>query len=142
MDLFSKDQVGFWGAISAFFAFAVPAYYRYREKRNNISCPIPGANIYKGNNMSEQESKELLAGREVEVKFDGESGGFFVDADSQGGVEIGLNYNKDVSGFVEVKSSLSAKSNIFNLAQKIAEKTATPFDDKVIQGIKDLLGIK
>lgn len=89
-----------------------------------------------------EESKELLAGKEVDVKFDGEAGSFFVDADAKGSVEIGLQYNKDVSGFVEVKSSISVKSNIFNLAQKIAEKTNTPFDDKVIASIKELLGIQ
>ncbi len=61
-NFFTKEQVGFWGAIAAFFTFAVPSYYRYRENRANKSCPIPDTHNYNGE-IKMNESNEQKAGQ-------------------------------------------------------------------------------
>ena len=88
------------------------------------------------------ENQEVLSGKEVDKSFDNGAGNAFIDVDAQGGVKIGLSYNKDLDGFANVKAEISADTNIFKIASKIAEKTATPVDDALLNGLKQLLGIK
>ena len=83
-----------------------------------------------------------LEGREVEKKFDSNAGEVFVDVNDKGAISFGVSYDKDLDGFAKVKAVISLESNIFTIAEKIAAKTATPFDDSAIAGIKSLLGIK
>jgi hypothetical protein len=83
----------------------------------------------------------VLEGQEVSKEFDGGAGKLIVDVDDKGAVKMSAMYDKDLDGFAKVKSSLELESNIFMIAEKIAAKTGTTWDDKAIAGIKSLLGI-
>jgi len=93
-----------------------------------------------------EENKEVLAGKEVDVKFDSGAGEAFVDVDAQGGVIVSLGYKKeqDLGGYAVAKAniSISAETNIIKIAEKVAAKTSTPFDDSAVALLKNLLGIK
>lgn len=84
----------------------------------------------------------MLEGKEVDVKFDGDAGEFFVDVDAQGVVEVGVKYEKNVKDVVKVKLGNSVEVSFFSLAEKICAKTKTPYDDAVLKGLKNLLGIQ
>lgn len=83
-----------------------------------------------------------LEGKEVDVKFDNGAGSIVVDVNDKGDVVLGVEYAKDLDGFAKVKAGISAETNILNIAEKIAAKTATPFDDNAVKLLKSLLGIK
>lgn len=82
----------------------------------------------------------MLEGLEVEKNYDG--GKLIVDADDKGTIKISNVYSKDLDGFVKVSATLEVESNIFNIAEKIAAKTGTTWDDTAVAAIKNLLGIK
>lgn len=82
----------------------------------------------------------MLEGNEIEKKFDG--GEFVFDADDQGGVKASTTYSKDFDGYAKAEASVAFSFNVFNIAEKIAAKTETPWDDTAIAGLKKLLGIK
>ena len=84
----------------------------------------------------------MLENKEIDQSFDEGAGNLVVDVDAQGGIELSVKYKKDLNGFAEVESSLSLKSNIFNILEKIAAKTETKWDDSAVAGIKSILGIK
>lgn len=83
----------------------------------------------------------MLEGNEVQKEFDGGAGKAVIDVDDKGGVKLSVSYVKDVDGLAKVKSISEIESNIFAIAEKIAAKTSTTWDDKAIAGIKSLLGI-
>lgn len=83
-----------------------------------------------------------LAGKEVDVKFDKDAGEVFVDVSINGDVEVGVAYNKDVKGYVQLKASAGVKLNILDIASQIAAKTKTQFDDAAVNALKQLLGLK
>lgn len=82
----------------------------------------------------------MLEGKELEGKI-GDSGGYSVDVDDKGGIKIDVNYAQDF-GSGKFNSSVGLETNVFNIAEAIAAKTKTPYDDQVIAKIKALLGIK
>lgn len=84
----------------------------------------------------------VLEGQEVKKEYDGGAGVFIVDVDAQGEIVVSNSYKKDVEGFAEIESVTSLKTNIFTIAEKIAAKTATTWDDTAIKGLEALLGIK
>lgn len=84
----------------------------------------------------------MLEGNEVEKEYDGGAGKLVVDVDDKGGVVLSNNYKKNLDGFAEVESITNLKSNIFVIAEKIAAKTETQWDDKAVAGLKSLLGIQ
>jgi hypothetical protein len=88
----------------------------------------------------------MLQGNEFEKEFDNGAGKMFVDVDSKGKVVIALNYNKeqDLGGMAQVKAgvALSAQTDIFVIAEKLAAKTEAKWDDAAIVALKNLLGIK
>lgn len=83
-----------------------------------------------------------MEGNELEKDFDNGAGKLIVDVDDKGSVKVSATYEKDLDGFAKVKSSNEVETNIFLIAEKIAAKTATPWDDKAIAGLKSLLGIQ
>lgn len=84
----------------------------------------------------------ILEGNEIEKEYDGGAGKLIVDVDNKGGVVLSNTYKKDLDGFAEVESITNMRSNIFVIAEKIAAKTETQWDDKAIAGLKSLLGIE
>lgn len=88
----------------------------------------------------ETQAPAFLEGKEVEGKI-GDEGSYFMDVDAKGNVVIEAAYTKAVAG-AEVKASLQAKASIFTIAEEIAKKTETQWDDKAIAGLKSILGIQ
>lgn len=84
----------------------------------------------------------MLEGNELEKEYDGGAGKLIIDVDNKGTVLLSNVYKKDIDGYAEVESITNLKSNIFNIAEKIAAKTETSWDDAAVQGLKQLLGIK
>lgn len=82
----------------------------------------------------------MLEGKEVEGKI-GDVGMYEIDVDSKGYVRFGAHVDKDF-GYAKVKSANVIESNIFKIAEEIAKKTKTEWDDKAIAGLKSLLGIQ
>jgi hypothetical protein len=83
----------------------------------------------------------ILEGNEVEESFDAGAGKLIVDADYKGSVKVAMSYEKNVDGFVKVKSTNEITTNIFDIAAKIAAKTQTNWDDVAVAQLKALLGI-
>lgn len=84
----------------------------------------------------------MLEGKELEKTFDEGAGKFAVDVNEKGAVVVDMTYEKDLDGYAQVKSSNSVTTNIFHIAEKIAAKTKTQWDDTAIAGLKKLLGIQ
>jgi len=84
----------------------------------------------------------MMEGKEIEKEYDGGAGKLIVDVDDKGGVILSNVYEKDLDGFAKIRSTTEIESNIFVLAEKIAAKTETTWDDKAIAGLKSLLGVK
>lgn len=88
---------------------------------------------------------EILAGKEVDVKFDNGAGSAFVDVDATGKIECGVKYNKelDLNGYAKVKTNndVSIETNIVDVLGKYAAATENKVDDKIHQGIKTLLAL-
>lgn len=84
----------------------------------------------------------MLEGNELEKEYDGGAGKIIVDVDDKGKVKISNEYNKVVNSVLTVKSLTTVETDIFAILEKITEKTDTKFDDKLVAGIKALLGIK
>lgn len=85
---------------------------------------------------------KILEGNEVEKEYDGGAGKLILDVDLKGSVKFSNVYAKDFEGYAKVANQTSIESNIFNIAQKIAEKTQTTWDDSAIKALKSLLGIE
>lgn len=83
----------------------------------------------------------MLEGNEVDKKYDNGAGEVIIDVDAKGGVLLSNSYKKDLDGFAEVESVTKLKSNILTIAEKIAAKTKTQWDDKAVASLKSLLGI-
>lgn len=84
---------------------------------------------------------KLLEGKELDKKFDGDAGEIFIDVDKSGGIKISLNYDKDLDGYVAIKSSVSIDTNLISILEKFAAKSATTLDDTAIATIKTILGL-
>lgn len=83
----------------------------------------------------------ILEGNEVEKEYDGGAGKLIVDVTAQGAVKLSNVYQKDIDGYAKVKAMVELESDIFMIAEKIAAKTSTTWDDKAVAGLKSLLGI-
>jgi len=83
----------------------------------------------------------MLEGNEVDKTFDGGAGHLILDADATGTVKIEMSYEKDLDGYAKVKSTNAVETNIVNIAEKIAAKTSTQWDDAAVTMLKKLLGI-
>lgn len=81
----------------------------------------------------------MLEGNELEGKI-GDVGSYTLDVDSQGKVKFAAMIEKDF-GYAKVSSQNAVESDIFKIAEEIAKKTSTQWDDKAIAGLKSLLGI-
>ena len=84
----------------------------------------------------------MLEGNEYETGYDAGAGKVVVDVDDKGNVLVSNTYKKDIDGFATVESTTVLKSNIFTIAEKIAAKTETTWDDSTIAGLKKLLGVE
>ena len=89
-----------------------------------------------------KEDSYILEGNEIDQKFDNGAGELIVDVDAQGGVKLAAKYSKDLNGYGKVDSSIGFESNILTIAEKIAAKTETKWDDSAVAGLKSILGIK
>lgn len=85
---------------------------------------------------------KILEGNEVEKEYDGGAGKVVLDVDLQGNVKFSNSYAKDLDGYAKVSSQTSLESNIFNIAEKIAAKTNTTWDDTAVKALKSILGIE
>ena len=87
----------------------------------------------------------VLEGNEVEKSFGNGAGKAIVDVDAKGAVLVSVTFKRDedLDGYAKVSADMSikAETNIIAIAEKLAAKTGTKFDDSVIAGIKMLLGI-
>lgn len=83
----------------------------------------------------------MLEGNELEKEYDNGAGKLIVDVTADGGVKLSNVYQKDLNGYAKVKASVELESDIFMIAESIAKKTSTEWDDKAIAGLKSLLGI-
>lgn len=83
----------------------------------------------------------MLEGNEVEKEYDGGAGKLIVDVTGQGAVKLSNVYEKNIDGYAKVKAVVELESDIFMIAEKIAAKTSTQWDDKAVAGLKSLLGI-
>jgi hypothetical protein len=82
----------------------------------------------------------MLEGKEFEGKL-GDVGNYNIDVDEKGVIKIVAVVSKDL-GHSKLSNSLSIETNIFEIASVIAKKTATDLDDKAIEVLKSILGIK
>ena len=82
----------------------------------------------------------MLEGKEVQGKI-GDIGTYEIDIDAKGAVKFSVSINKDF-GFGKLSSTNSMDTNVFTIAEEIAKKTKTTWDDKAIAGIKKILGIE
>lgn len=80
-----------------------------------------------------------LEGKEIEGKI-GDMGDYSLDVDDKGNLTIEAGINKDF-GLATVGSSLSVKTNVLKIAEEIAKKTSTIWDDEAIAALEKLLGI-
>jgi hypothetical protein len=83
----------------------------------------------------------FLEGAELEKEYDAGAGKLVVDVTDKGEIKFSNVYAKDLGGFAKVKNITEVESNIFMIAEAIAKKTATEWDDKAIAGLKSILGI-
>lgn len=81
----------------------------------------------------------MLEGNELAGKI-GDVGNYTLDVDAQGKVKFAAVIEKDF-GYAKVSSNNAVESDIFKIAEEIAKKTSTQWDDKAIAGLKSLLGI-
>lgn len=107
-----------------------------------IGALVPTCAFILGKIIKNRGVSKMLEGKEVDQKFDGDAGEAIVDVDDKGGVEVSVSYSKKLDELLEAKAEIGLKTNIFKLAEKIAAKTATPWDDKAVAGLESLLGIK
>lgn len=82
----------------------------------------------------------VLEGKEIDQKI-GQDGEVSLDVDDKGQVDIELSYAKDL-GFAKAKVVSSLSVSIFDVAEMVAKKTATTWDDQAIAALENLLGIK
>lgn len=82
----------------------------------------------------------MLEGNELDGKI-GDMGAYALDVDAQGVVKVSANIDKDF-GPAKVGLVSTIETNIFKLAELITKKTETQWDDKALEGLKGLLGIK
>ncbi len=82
----------------------------------------------------------MLEGKEVEGKI-GEVGNYGIDVDVKGNVKVDVIAAKDL-GHTKVSNVLAIETNIFAVAEEIAKKTQTTWDDSAVAGLKAILGIK
>lgn len=82
----------------------------------------------------------MLEGKEVEGKL-GDVGTYSLDVDAKGKIAINVEVLKDF-GHTKVISSNSVETDIFKVAEEVAKKTGTTWDDKAIAALKSALGIK
>lgn len=83
----------------------------------------------------------MLEGNEIEKEYDGGAGKLVLDVTDKGAVIFSNSYKKDLGGLAKVENVTKIESDIFMIAETIAKKTSTPWDDKAVAGIKSLLGI-
>lgn len=81
----------------------------------------------------------MLEGNEVEGEI-GDMGSYVLDVDDKGKLVIGLKIEKDM-GYGKVAAQLSAETDVFKIAEMIAAKTATTWDDEAIKALEKILGI-
>lgn len=81
----------------------------------------------------------MLEGKELEGKI-GDAGSYSLDVDDKGVVKISVVVNKEFSG-VKVSSTNAVETNIFKIAEGIAAKTKSTWDDTAIAALEKLLGI-
>lgn len=84
----------------------------------------------------------FLEGNEVDKTYDNGASHIILDVDDKGGIKLSNVYEKDLDGYAKVKNTTDLETNIFNIAEKIAAKTQTTWDDQAIAGLKSILGIK
>lgn len=84
----------------------------------------------------------ILEGNEIEKEFDGGAGKFVTDVDAKGGVKVSLSYAKKIDDLLTANAAIGVETNIFKLAEAIAAKTATKWDDSAIKALESLLGIQ
>lgn len=80
-----------------------------------------------------------LEGNELEGKI-GDVGSYAVDVDDKGKVKVTLTIDKDM-GLGKVSASVIVETDLFKIAEQLAAKTATPWDDEAIKALEKLLGI-
>ncbi len=81
----------------------------------------------------------MLEGKELEGTFEG--GGYSVDVDDKGSVKVEATFAKDF-GVGKVSTVNALETNIFKIAEAIAAKTETTWDDKAVATLERLLGIQ
>jgi len=82
----------------------------------------------------------MLEGKEIEGKI-ADVGSYSLDVNAQGKIKIEVQVEKDF-GHTKVGSANYVETDIFKVAEEIAKKTGTPWDDKAIAALKSALGIK
>lgn len=83
----------------------------------------------------------MLEGNEIDKTYDNGAGRLIVDVTDKGGVKLSNVYEKDLDGMAKVRNTTDLETNIFMIAEKVAAKTKTTWDDTVVEGLKKLLGI-
>lgn len=83
----------------------------------------------------------MLEGNEIEKSYDDGAGKVIVDVTDKGSVKVSNEYVKDL-GYAKIKSVTELESSIFVIAEKIAAKTKTPWDDSAIKALEKILGIE
>lgn len=81
----------------------------------------------------------MLEGKELEGKI-GEVGGYYVDVDVKGRVEIAVTVEKSFEGG-KASSVTKVEVQLLDILQAAAKKTSATWDDTVIAQIKALLGL-
>lgn len=82
----------------------------------------------------------MLEGKELEGKI-GDVGSYSIDVDSKGLIKVSAQVEHDF-GYAKVSSVNAIETNVFQIAEEIAKKTSTTWDDKAVETLKSVLGIK
>lgn len=80
-----------------------------------------------------------LEGNELEGKI-GDVGSYIVDIDDKGKVVVSVKIEKDM-GLGKINATVAVETDIFKIAEQLAAKTATPWDDAAVKALEKLLGI-
>lgn len=83
----------------------------------------------------------MLEGNEVDKTFAQGNGHVIVDVTAEGSVMLTAKYDQAFA-YGNVQSMVQVSTDIFKIAETLAARTSTTWDDKAIQGLKDILGIK
>ena len=82
----------------------------------------------------------MFEGRELDKKFDGDKGEYYVDIDASGMISVGLSYKKDVGNGLKLATDDSVQADLIALLRLLEPKVNSPVLTGAIEAIAKALG--